>query len=53
MAGAFGVINTFLGEKPVIRREYESGLISPSAYITAKMLADAPVQIVFPLLFGS
>lgn len=52
MAGAFSVINTFIFEKPVIRREYESGLISPTAYITAKMLADIPVQIVFPIIFS-
>lgn len=52
MTAAFSVINTFIYEKPVIKREYESGLISPTAYVTAKMAADFPIQIVFPTIFA-
>lgn len=51
MAGAFAVTNTFVLEKPIIRREYESGLLYPSAHMLGKMLADFAVQIVFPVIF--
>lgn len=53
MSGAMGVIHTFGAEKQVIQREYEAGVLSPSAYILAKMAADAPVQLVFPIIFIS
>lgn len=53
MSGAMGVIHTFGAEKQVIQREFEAGVLNPSAYILAKMAADAPVQLVFPLIFIS
>ncbi|XP_053993826.1 ABC transporter ATP-binding protein/permease wht-1-like [Hylaeus volcanicus] len=53
MGGAFAVINTFCYEKPVIYREYQAGLISPSAYFFGKMLADAVMQLIYPLIFGT
>jgi hypothetical protein len=53
MGGAFAVINTFFFEKAVVCREYEAGLISPSAYFSAKMLADAVMQLIYPLIFAT
>lgn len=53
MIGAVGVCATFPSEKPVIYREAEGGIISMSPYIIAKMLADTPIQIVFPILFNA
>ena len=47
------VVNTFFLEKPIIYREYSAGLIDPSAYFVAKMLADLVAQIIFPIIFIS
>lgn len=51
MAGAMTVTDTFINEKPVVQREYESGLFHPTAYMTAKMLADLYVEILFPTVY--
>lgn len=53
MAGAFTVCHVFIAEKPVIQREYNSGLLSASAHMVAKMLADLTIQLVFPLIFAT
>lgn len=52
LVGAAGVCSTFPTEKVVISRERESGFVDTRAYILAKMLADIPIQCIFPILFN-
>eukprot|EP00923_Selenidium_pygospionis_P046754 GHVN01080753.1.p1 GENE.GHVN01080753.1~~GHVN01080753.1.p1 ORF type:complete len:689 (+),score=110.00 GHVN01080753.1:40-2067(+) len=53
MSQVLAAISTFVTEKPVALREITGGAYSPTAYYTAKVLADIPGYVFFPIWFIS
>eukprot|EP01069_Polyplicarium_translucidae_P005394 Polyplicarium_translucidae@DN2778_c0_g1_i1.p1 len=49
--GSLAVTQTFPEDKPIVQREYESGIVKMGAFYVAKTTADSPVQIIFPAIF--
>eukprot|EP01094_Clydonella_sp_ATCC50884_P027291 TRINITY_DN7793_c0_g1_i1.p1 TRINITY_DN7793_c0_g1~~TRINITY_DN7793_c0_g1_i1.p1 ORF type:complete len:624 (+),score=138.80 TRINITY_DN7793_c0_g1_i1:259-2130(+) len=46
------ILLIFAPEQEVVRREISAGMYSPLAYYLAKLLADFPVQMIFPATWG-
>jgi len=49
---AFQALFTFPAEKPVIRRERKEGSYRLSIYFLAKMTAELPFEMLFPIIFN-
>ncbi len=47
------VLNTFPAEKQVVNRERASKTYRVSSYYVSKMISEAPLRVVFTLIFAS
>eukprot|EP01103_Thecamoeba_quadrilineata_P004182 TRINITY_DN1390_c0_g1_i2.p1 TRINITY_DN1390_c0_g1~~TRINITY_DN1390_c0_g1_i2.p1 ORF type:complete len:500 (-),score=73.84 TRINITY_DN1390_c0_g1_i2:336-1835(-) len=45
-------LDQFIGERPIFQRERASGTYSSSAYFVSKCLVEAPLILIYSLLFG-